>query len=69
MTVKAVYIRQTGKYKNKVIKVLNNLETLNVSVCYFKIVLQSHTLRKGLISKKTKARAIAVLFFRRVKVF
>jgi phosphatidate phosphatase APP1 len=30
MTVKAVYIRQTGKYKNKVIKVLNNLETLNV---------------------------------------
>jgi hypothetical protein len=38
MTVKkAVYIRQTGKYKkNKVIKVLNNLETLNVSVCIFK---------------------------------
>jgi phosphatidate phosphatase APP1 len=53
MTVKAVYIRQTGKYKkNKVIKVLNNLETLNVSVCYFKNSAQaiSHSKKVGLIS-------------------
>jgi hypothetical protein len=42
MTVKAVYIRQTGIKKNKVIKVLNNLETLNVSVCYFKNSAQSN---------------------------
>ncbi|MFV8363320.1 App1 family protein [Flavobacterium sp. ZT3P35] len=37
VTVKAVYIRQTGtSKKEKVISVLNNLETLKVSVCYFK---------------------------------
>ena len=37
VTVKAVYIRQTGsKRKEKVITVLENLESLNVSVCYFK---------------------------------
>jgi phosphatidate phosphatase APP1 len=36
VTVKAVYIRQTGtSKKEKVIAVLKNLETLNVSVCYF----------------------------------
>ena len=37
VTVKAVYIRQTGSTrKEKVITVLENLESLNVSVCYFK---------------------------------
>ncbi len=37
VTVKAVYIRQTGKNrKHKVEEVLNNLESLNVSTCYFK---------------------------------
>jgi phosphatidate phosphatase APP1 len=36
ITVKAVYIRQTGtSKKEKVIQVLKNLETLNVSICYF----------------------------------
>jgi hypothetical protein len=34
--VKAVYIRQTGNKKEKVTKVLENLETLDISVCYFK---------------------------------
>lgn len=37
VTVKAVYIRQTGtSKKEKVAAVLKNLETLNVSICYFK---------------------------------
>jgi phosphatidate phosphatase APP1 len=37
VTVKAVYIRQTGKHpKNSTITVLKNLENLDVSVCYFK---------------------------------
>lgn len=37
VTVKAVYIRQTGaSKKDKVSAVLKNLETLKVSVCYFK---------------------------------
>ncbi|MFV7236512.1 App1 family protein [Flavobacterium sp. ZB4R12] len=37
VTVKAVYIRQTGESKKeKVITILKNLETLKVSVCYFK---------------------------------
>ncbi|WKL42995.1 App1 family protein [Flavobacterium sp. ZE23DGlu08] len=36
VTVKAVYIRQTGtSKKEKVTTVLKNLETLKVSVCYF----------------------------------
>jgi len=36
VTVKAVYIRQTGtSKKEKVTQVLKNLETLNVSICYF----------------------------------
>lgn len=36
VTVTAVYIRQTGaSKKNKVTAILKNLETLNVSVCYF----------------------------------
>ncbi len=37
VTVKAVYIRQTGTLKKEKIEiVLKNIETLNVSVCYFK---------------------------------
>ncbi|MBP1223650.1 App1 family protein [Flavobacterium sp. 1355] len=37
VTVKAVYIRQTGKHqKEKTKAVLKNLEDLDVSVCYFK---------------------------------
>lgn len=37
VTVKAVYIRQTGKYKKETTKIiLKNLEGLEVSVCYFK---------------------------------
>ena len=36
VTVKAVYIRQTGEHKKeKVTIALKNLETLNVAVCYF----------------------------------
>lgn len=37
VTVKAIYIRQTGNSKKeKTVNVLKNLETLKVSVCYFK---------------------------------
>ncbi|SDH39885.1 MULTISPECIES: App1 family protein [Flavobacterium] len=37
VTVKAVYIRQTGSTKKeKIMTVMKNLETLNVSICYFK---------------------------------
>ena len=37
VTVKAVYIRQTGdSKKEKITAILKNLETLRVSVCYFK---------------------------------
>jgi len=37
VTVIAVYIRQTGKYqKTEVAKIMKNLESLNVAVCYFK---------------------------------
>ncbi|MBC7747851.1 MAG: App1 family protein [Methylotenera sp.] len=37
VTVKAVYIRQTGSAKKeKIMTVMKNLETLNVSICYFK---------------------------------
>jgi phosphatidate phosphatase APP1 len=37
VTVKAVYIRQTGNHKKeKIITILQNLETLKVAVCYFK---------------------------------
>jgi phosphatidate phosphatase APP1 len=34
--IKAVYIRQTSKSKSKVVKILKNIESLGVSVCYFK---------------------------------
>lgn len=37
VTVKAVYIRQTGtSKKTKIIDIMNNLTTLDVAVCYFK---------------------------------
>ncbi|WP_264536410.1 App1 family protein [Flavobacterium sp. N1736] len=37
VTVKAVYIRQTGKHKKESTQtILKNLESLEVSVCYFK---------------------------------
>lgn len=37
VTVKAVYIRQTGKFQKKsTVAILKNLENLEVSVCYFK---------------------------------
>lgn len=37
VTVKAVYIRQTGKYQKEATKtILKNLENLEVSVCYYK---------------------------------
>ncbi|MFH6995944.1 App1 family protein [Flavobacterium sp. FlaQc-48] len=37
VTVKAVYIRQTGKHqKESTKKILKNMETLEVSVCYYK---------------------------------
>ena len=37
VTVKAVYIRQTGKFQKESTKaILKNLENLEVSVCYFK---------------------------------
>ncbi len=37
LNIRAVYIRQTGnRQKRKVLKVLANLESLNVSTCYFK---------------------------------
>ncbi|MFV8357248.1 App1 family protein [Flavobacterium sp. XS1P32] len=52
VTVKAVYIRQTGtSKKEKVISVLNNLETLKVSVCYFKNSSEAiaHSKAMGLI--------------------
>lgn len=34
--IKAIYIRQTSKSKSKVMKTLQNIESLGVSVCYFK---------------------------------
>jgi phosphatidate phosphatase APP1 len=37
LTVKAIYIRQTGHHKKeKVIKAMKNLETMDVAVCYLK---------------------------------
>jgi len=53
VTVKAVYIRQTGTHqKEKVIIALKNLETLNVAVCYFtnSSAAIAHSKSIGLIS-------------------
>jgi phosphatidate phosphatase APP1 len=37
VNVKAVYIRQTGEEKkDKAVAALQNMETLNVAVCYFR---------------------------------
>lgn len=53
LTVKAIYIRQTGKNKKeKVIKTLKNMEDLSISVCYFKNSSEaiSHSKEIGLIA-------------------
>lgn len=52
ISVKAVYIRKTGKYqKEKVITILKNLESLGVHVCYFTNSSEaiSHSKKIGLI--------------------
>ena len=52
LTVQAVYIRQTAKHKKeKVIKALQNLESLSVAVCYFKKSKEAiaHSRKIGLI--------------------
>jgi len=52
VTVKAVYIRQTGDHKKEAITtVMKNLETLKVSVCYFKNSLEAiaHSKEIGII--------------------
>jgi phosphatidate phosphatase APP1 len=52
LTVKAIYIRQTGKHqKRKVSKAMKNLETMDVAVCYFKNSAEaiSHSKKIGLI--------------------
>lgn len=52
LTVKAVYIRQTGKREKKTTRViLKNLEDLNISVCYFKDSSQAimHSRALGII--------------------
>ena len=52
VTVKAVYIRQTGSNKKeKVITVLKNLESLKVSICYFKDSIEAieHSKSIGII--------------------
>lgn len=53
LNVKAVYIRQTGNAKKeKAVKALKNLESLNVQVCYFKKSSEAiaHSKSIGLIS-------------------
>lgn len=52
LTVKAVYIRQTGRHKKvKVSKALKNLESLDIAVCYFKNSAEAiaHSKKTGLI--------------------
>lgn len=52
LTVKAVYIRQTGKTrKTKVTKTLENVESLGVAVCYFKNSSEAiiHSKKIGLV--------------------
>ena len=52
VTVKAVYIRQTTtKQKEKIVSVLQNLESLNVATCYFKHSTEaiSHSKSIGII--------------------
>jgi len=53
LTVQAIYIRQTSKLKKqKVINTLKNLESLSVSVCYFKKSKEAiaHSKKIGLIN-------------------
>ncbi|MFA9192311.1 App1 family protein [Flavobacterium sp. FZUC8N2.13] len=53
LTIQAIYIRQTAKHKKeKVIKTLQNLESLSVAVCYFKKSKEAiaHSKKIGLIS-------------------
>ncbi|NRS90018.1 phosphatidate phosphatase APP1 [Flavobacterium sp. 7E] len=52
LTVKAIYIRQTGKKKKKkVLDTLTNIASLNVSICYFKSSAEAiaHSKEIGLI--------------------
>ncbi len=54
VTVKAVYIRQTGENKKaKVVAVLKNLEDLDVAVCYFKNSSEAiaHSKQTGIITQ------------------
>ena len=53
LTIQAIYIRQTAKNKKaKVIKTLQNLESLSVKVCYFKKSKEAiaHSKKIGLIN-------------------
>ncbi|MEL1239828.1 App1 family protein [Flavobacterium flavipallidum] len=53
LTIQAIYIRQTAKEKKtKVIKTLQNLESLSVEVCYFKKSKEAitHSKKIGLIT-------------------
>lgn len=53
LTIQAIYIRQTTKHKKKkVIKTLQNLESLSVEVCYFKKSKEAiaHSKKIGLIN-------------------
>ncbi len=53
VTVKAVYIRQTGRHKkDKALTALKNLEAINIEVCYFKDSREAiaHSKRIGLTS-------------------
>lgn len=52
VTVKAVYIRKTGKHeKEKVAQIMKNLESLNIAVCYFSHSREAiaHSKKIGLI--------------------
>lgn len=53
LTIQAIYIRQTAEHKKaKVLKTLQNLESLSVEVCYFKKSKEAiaHSKKIGLIS-------------------
>ncbi|WP_294823875.1 App1 family protein [uncultured Flavobacterium sp.] len=53
VTVKAVYIRQTGRHKkNKATDALKNIESMGVAVCYFKESSEAieHSRKIGLIA-------------------
>lgn len=53
VTVKAVYIRQTGREKkDKAVEALKNMESMNVATCYFRSSEEAieHSKRIGLIS-------------------